>query len=279
MSQIDATTQIGGVLRRLHGGTGTMHGEAHEALLVPFVNDSGGGLSIGTVVVRTAADPRLRAATSLGQTILGVIAGTYSATTGEFEAVDPAINETAAVAVAGRVDVLVNAAATRGQYLRASATSGQAEPGSLVAAGTFAVVLYPTSATKVQALLLAGGQGVAGSDFTINCLITGQGSPPVVGVVGYCSIDAPGTIISVRMIANLSGSAVVGIKKFSTLAAIPGTSIVAGAPPTLSSARTSEDTTLSGWTKTLAVGDVLEFTVTSVNTITTFTCALKVRRS
>jgi hypothetical protein len=53
-------------------------------------------------------------------------------------------------------------------------------------------------------------------------------------------------------------------------------SITASAPPTLSSAQKSQDTTLTGWTKTVAVGDVFGFNVDSATTITRVTLILSV---
>lgn len=56
-------------------------------------------------------------------------------------------------------------------------------------------------------------------------------------------------------------------------------SITASAKPTLSSAQKSENTTLTGWTKTLAAGDWLAFNVDSAATVKQVTLSLLVRRT
>jgi len=85
------------------------------------------------------------------------------------------------------------------------------------------------------------------------------------------------TIIAVTLIADQSGSVVLGISK-SSYSGFPGSlsSIVASAAPTLSSAQKSQDTTLTGWTTSIRAGDVLEFSVTSASTITRVNCVLTV---
>lgn len=275
MSSIDLVGQVHGELRRFNGGTGTKFGAGTQMLLVPWTNDSGAAWPIGSLVTRTSSSAL---ASSPGAPFIGVVAGRYSPTTQQFEEVACGANEQAAVAVAGIVNVLTTSAALRGQYLRPSTTAGQAEPTDAPQTGTFAWVLLALSSTMAQAVFMAGGQGVAGGYYDINVLFNGSGTQPVLGVVGYVNISAPGTIVGVRMIADQVGSAVVGIKKASSLAGVPGSSIVSGAPPTLASARTAQGS-ISGWTTSIALGDVLEFSLTSISLITALTCALQVRRS
>lgn len=90
-----------------------------------------------------------------------------------------------------------------------------------------------------------------------------------------------GTIQSVTLLADVSGSIVVDIWK-DTYANYPPTvadSICASAKPTLSSAIKSEDTTLTGWTKSIAAGDVLLFNVDSASTVKQVTVILKVTKT
>lgn len=171
MTQIDLETQVQGILRRLHGGTGTEHGEAWEQLLVPMVNDSGGALALGNLVARTAGDPRLQKTTATGQAIMGIVAGRLGAN-GEFEEVAPAAGDTVAVCVAGRVNVLTSAAATRNQFLQAGSTAGQAVGTTASVGGSFGVVLYAMSSSMVQALIGGGGTG-GGMDFGTPAIVLG----------------------------------------------------------------------------------------------------------
>ncbi len=57
-----------------------------------------------------------------------------------------------------------------------------------------------------------------------------------------------------------------------------GDTITASAKPTLSSADHNSDATLTGWTTSVAAGDVIGFKVDSVATITRATLLLKVTR-
>lgn len=76
-------------------------------------------------------------------------------------------------------------------------------------------------------------------------------------------------IEGVTVLADQSGSIVVDLWK-DTYANYPPTdadTITASAPPTLSSAIKSTDTTLTGWTKTMTKGDVLWGNVDSATTV------------
>ena len=89
------------------------------------------------------------------------------------------------------------------------------------------------------------------------------------------------TIESVTLLADQTGSIVVDIWKDS-YANYPPTvadSICGSAKPTLSSAIKSEDTTLTGWTKTIAAGDILLFNVDSATTVQRVTLILKVTKT
>lgn len=89
------------------------------------------------------------------------------------------------------------------------------------------------------------------------------------------------TITEVTLLADASGDIVIDIWK-DTYANFPPTdadTITASAPPTLSSAAKSQDSTLSGWTTTITAGDVLRFNVDSVATVTRVTLCLKVTRT
>jgi hypothetical protein len=86
----------------------------------------------------------------------------------------------------------------------------------------------------------------------------------------YVPIPYDGTITGVQLLADQSGSVVVDIWK-DTYANFPPTvadTITASAKPTLSGAQKSVDTTLTGWTVAITNGDILEFNIDSVATIT-----------
>ena len=101
------------------------------------------------------------------------------------------------------------------------------------------------------------------------------------GEHGHLEVPFACTIKQVSLSAKQPGSIVVDIWK-DTYANFPPTnddSITASAPPTISSAQKSQDSTLAGWTKSISSGDILAFNVDSCATITRVTISLKVERS
>lgn len=112
--------------------------------------------------------------------------------------------------------------------------------------------------------------------YKVGITVDGAGSAITTGVKGYTSIPVTGTIVRARMLADQSGSAVVDVWK-DTFANYPPTvadTITAAAKPTLTAADHSDDTTLTGWTTAVTVGDVLGFNVDSAATITRLTLEL-----
>jgi hypothetical protein len=109
--------------------------------------------------------------------------------------------------------------------------------------------------------------------------IDGGGSTPATGSKGFLQVPFAGTITGWTLIADVSGSASITVKK-STYAAFPtNTSIVASAPPALSTQQNDTSTTLTGWTTAVAAGDVLEFVLASATTVTRLTLELQITRS
>lgn len=116
---------------------------------------------------------------------------------------------------------------------------------------------------------------------SIGYVIDGGGAAITAGALGSLSIPYDCTINSVTLLADQSGSIVVDIWK-DTLANYPPTvadTICASAKPTLSSATHSENTTLTGWTTSIAAGDTLKFNVDSATTVTQVTLILKVTKT
>jgi len=114
----------------------------------------------------------------------------------------------------------------------------------------------------------------------ITLVIDGGGAPISTGVLPV-ALEIPDacTITSARLLADQTGSIVVDIWN-DTYANYPPTdadSITASAPPTISAASKSEDTSLTGWDTALAAGDILKFNVDSCSAITW--CVLSLRLS
>jgi len=153
-------------------------------------------------------------------------------------------------------------------------------PSSAMVVGNYLLVAIPGGNPRdacVVASWPAGSSGTASLTFVID----GGGSAITTGQKGHLEIPFACTIKQVTLLADQSGSIVVDIWK-DTYANFPPTdadSITASAPPTISSAQKSQDSTLTGWTKSISSGDILAFNVDSCATITRVTISLKVERS
>jgi hypothetical protein len=116
---------------------------------------------------------------------------------------------------------------------------------------------------------------VANLPGTIRAMINGNGSVPSAGTVAVIEVPYDCTIVASKITSDVQGSAAVDIRRLAA-ASFPGTapgtagmgaSIVASAPPTLSSQQAVQDVTLTGWTVTLSKGDWLQFSLTSAGTL------------
>ncbi|GAH61520.1 unnamed protein product, partial [marine sediment metagenome] len=104
-----------------------------------------------------------------------------------------------------------------------------------------------TNANAVAAVKADAGLPVV----TITFIIDGGGSAITTGQKGHLEIPFACTINRVTMLADQSGSIVVDIWK-DTYANFPpdnADSITASAPPTITTAQKSQDSTLTGWTR------------------------------
>lgn len=110
-------------------------------------------------------------------------------------------------------------------------------------------------------------------------IIDGGGTTITTGLKGDLGpIDFACTINQVTLLADQSGSIVIDIWKdtYANYPPVVGDSITASAKPTISTATKSQDATLTGWTTSIAAGDILRFNVDSVSSIQRVTLMLKV---
>jgi hypothetical protein len=124
-----------------------------------------------------------------------------------------------------------------------------------------------------------GPQGVA----TANSLIVGMvfvfdGAGVAPAAASTCDVYVPFacTITAAVMQGDVSGSAVIDVwaKAYASTAPAVGNTIVASAPPTLSSVQNSKDTTLTGWTTAIAADSIVRASLTSASTLTRVTLTL-----
>lgn len=132
-----------------------------------------------------------------------------------------------------------------------------------------------TSINNIKAQL--GGLNTGNIQFVID----GAGATITTGLKGFLEVPFACTITVATLLADQSGSIVVNVWK-DTYANFPPTvadKITASAPPTITTATKSQDSTLTGWTTSVAAGDILAFNVDSVTTIQRVTISLKVTKT
>lgn len=113
---------------------------------------------------------------------------------------------------------------------------------------------------------------------TIQVQFSEGGTVLSTGVKIYVEVPFNCVIQRATLLADVSGSLVVDVWKDS-YANYPPTvadTITASAKPTLSSAIKSQDSTLTGWTKTITAGEILGFKIDSATTVTFATLSLRV---
>lgn len=116
--------------------------------------------------------------------------------------------------------------------------------------------------------------------FDLNVIIGDGVNVISTGIKGDVHVPFACTITGIFALADQSGSIVVDVWK-DTYASFPPTdadSITASAPITISSAAKATDTTLTGWTTSVAAGDILRFNVDSATTVTRVTIVIRCKR-
>jgi len=122
---------------------------------------------------------------------------------------------------------------------------------------------------------------LTGPSGNLEFVIDGGGDAITTGIKGDIEVSIACTITQVTLLADQAGSIVIDIWK-DTYANYPPTvadTITASAKPTLSSATKSQDSTLTGWTTSVAAGSILRLNVDSASTVTRVTISLKVVRA
>jgi hypothetical protein len=115
---------------------------------------------------------------------------------------------------------------------------------------------------------------------SINVLVGDGVTVLTAGVAACIRVDFRSRITGsfVQEFDGTSGSVVLGIARAAPGSSPSFVSIVASAPPTISSGRYGADETLVGWTTSIDRGDLLRFSVTSATSIKRVLVALRIRR-
>lgn len=150
--------------------------------------------------------------------------------------------------------------------------SENAFPGQVIASATWNAI-FTDIADAITALAQYS---------SVEFVIDGGGQPIQSGLGGYLEVPFAGTIVGVVLMADKVGTCVVDIWK-DTYANYPPTvadTITASAKPTITATNKYKDTTLTGWTTSLAQRDILAFNLDSTsNIITKLTISLLIART
>jgi len=113
-----------------------------------------------------------------------------------------------------------------------------------------------------------------------NFIIDNPGSAIPTGAKGPFMVPA-GTIVAVRLLADQTGSIKIDLWKdsFANYPPTDADSICGGNEPEITNDDTYEDTTLTGWTTTLAADDIIMVNVDSCTTIERCSVILKIQRT
>ena len=111
---------------------------------------------------------------------------------------------------------------------------------------------------------------------SVSLVTSNGGSVLTTGIIGTIIVPFSGIISSVSLLADETGNVVMDIWKtqFSSYPPTNTNTITASDLPTLSSAQSYQDTTLTGWTTQINPNDVLAFNINSVTNIKQLTVAL-----
>lgn len=114
---------------------------------------------------------------------------------------------------------------------------------------------------------------------SVGITIDGGGSAVTTGTKGYIEVPYACTILSATMLADQNGGCGINVWRTNSTGFPPTAvgKISGAATPVLTATNWMRDSTLTGWTKTLAAGDILGFNVESNATITRITLQLKLQ--
>jgi hypothetical protein len=124
---------------------------------------------------------------------------------------------------------------------------------------------YATNSTVASISASLNNEILQASTRTIGFVIDGAGTVPASGT--YASVVSPfsGTITNWTIISDISGSATLDVWKANGAKPTNANSIVASAKPTLSSSDFATSSTLTGWTTSVATGDVFTVELESIS--------------
>jgi hypothetical protein len=167
---------------------------------------------------------------------------------------------------------------------RVTASTGDIE----ALTGTQATTLLDAFTTSLKGVVPAGNSNkqYLRSDATwqddiraINFVIDGGGSTITTGIKGDIEIPFAGTIQGWTLLADQSGSIQLDLWKdtYANYPPVVGDTITASDKPLISSATKAQDLAPTGWTTTVAAGDIIRVNVDSITTCQRVTLSLRIK--
>ena len=138
-------------------------------------------------------------------------------------------------------------------------------------------VVFTTAPATNDDVVIIALAAAADLTRTVNYVIDSGSLPMQVGDKGKLTIDVTGVIENIRVLSDQTGDIVFELSKC-TFADYPNfTSITNGARVQLTNSDKYFDDVLNSWTTTIGAGDILRFTVVSVNNIRRLLISLKLK--
>ena len=291
---VDLYSQVQGRLPARFGGTGNPRGWAVDGFIAPYPNGTGATITRGSLVQLAlnthiggglASDNRIKRTTTANQqNVLGVVVGRFRMTQPvmDFEDVDAADGDIAAVLIAGVATVEVEGTVELGYYVYSAATDGKVRGSSLVEIGALGIFESRDSAGWAR-VRLWGTAGAQGQPETLYSALEGElgdGTSVIpVNTLGDMEIPFDCDIYQATLVASVgSGSLIVDVRTATFGAFATFGSIVGATPPWIVSGIKVQDTALVDWTKPLTRGSILRFKVTSCSGIQQATLSLAVTK-
>ena len=276
---LDLPTQVRRILQQRNGGTGNDRGAGQYTVWPMRVRTSGEDMVQGNVVHCFEAG-KANLADDGDDDVVGVVLGLWR-TDGRIDISATAVqNELVAVVTAGICQVLLDEDVVQGEYAFPSATPGTAKGETDPDTGMFGRFLGDGSAGGLAMVKLGGGGGGGGAGGFTDGQVEAHFYPASTGEFLQTRAPYSGTITGWTLIGDdPAGDAVVDVWLTSGGLPTVADSIVAAAPPTLSTDDYATSTSLTGWSTAIAEGDVLIFHIDSASIHQRLAVALHVTRS
>lgn len=279
---VDLPTQVRRILGWRNGGTGNNQGVAQGNVLkqyLRFAQTVSPGMVVRTRYVPTSCEVQDESA---ALDTIGVVLGKWN----NDGTIDPTADATevtdfVAVVIHGLCRVLLDEDVVGGEWAFPTDTPGAARGETDPDVGAFGLFLGDGSAGGYAMVKVGhpGGGGGGGGGFT-NGQVEAHFSPAVGGQVVYSRVPYDGTITGWAMMGDdPSGDAEVDVWLATGALPTSADSIVASAPPELTSDDYAASTTLTGWSTSVTEGQVIAFELGSLSIHQQVSVALSITRS